>query len=314
MLPAYYQFTCAGHLHAGYLAIGPPAELCLRDCSVHTKLDRLNLNGGNMFLKGYFRAILGCALMVIASAAVKADDLAYVATINESFGTMDLNTGVFTTLGNSGQLLAGMAVQNSTLFASAYHTSTGAIFTVNTANGTPTSIGNSGVDIDDFGSTTSGLYALGTNFDLYSINPTTGAATLVGATGISSFGSWRSLSTNSNLLYFSNGTDLYTLNTSTGAATLVGSLGSSTELGAMLFEDGTLYGGENTPGLDVDTINPGTGAASVLVGVTGTTSSFYAIAPNPIPSSGPPAVPEPGSLTLLGSGLFGIAAWLRRRR
>jgi hypothetical protein len=157
---------------------------------------------------------------IFGAFSVKADDIAYMGVVGGDFGTIDLNTGVFTALGNSGQTLAGMAVENGMLYGSSYHT-TGDLFTINPANGSLTSIGTSNLDYDDFGSTTSGLYAVGTDANLYSINATTGAPTLIGPTGLG-LGSWRSLSTNSSTLYFADGADLYTLNTTTGAATLVG--------------------------------------------------------------------------------------------
>lgn len=140
---------------------------------------------------------------------------------------MDLNTGAFTSLGNSGQTLAGMAVADGLLFATSYRTANGTLFTVNPLNGALTSVGTAtGIDYDDFGATTGGLYVVGTNSDLYSINPSNGAATLIGPTGLS-LGFVRSLSDNSSTLYFSNGLDLYTLSTGTGAATLVGGFGDS---------------------------------------------------------------------------------------
>jgi hypothetical protein len=246
--------------------------------------------------------------------AAKADDIAYMGENGGDFGTIDLKTGVFTSTGNSGTTLSGMAVADGNLFGANYHISTGTLYMINPTNGALTSIGNSSINIDDFGSTTTGLYAVGVNANLYSINPTTGAATLIGATGIT-FGTWRGLSTNASSLYFANGTNLYTLNTSTGAATLVGSMGTEEE-GALLLEDGILYGGQDGgPGAyDVNTLSASTGAATAGPSLTGPYNAFYALAPYPLPSSPPPpGVPEPGSLTLLGGGLCGLAAVLKIR-
>jgi hypothetical protein len=230
--------------------------------------------------------------------------MAYMGTDTGEFGTIDLTTGVFSLLGNSGQTLAGMAVNGGKLFASAYHTTLGALFNVNPANGALTTLGNSGVDIDDFGSTTSGLFGVGVDGNLYSFNPSNGAATLIGPTGIG-FGIWRGLSTNSAILYFADGINLYTLNTSTGAATLVGNMGGGVEIGALLEEDGNLYGGEEEPALQVDTLDPGTGLATSGPPLSGATGHFYALAPSPIPT--PPSVPEPTSFGLLSVGILGLA-------
>jgi hypothetical protein len=259
--------------------------------------------------------VLGLAALLGTSA--KADPMAFMGTVNGSFGTIDLDTGAFTLLGNSGVTLAGMAVENATLYGSSYHTSTGVLYTINPANGSVSVVGTSTLDIDDFGSTTTGLYALGTNGNLYSINPTTGAPTLIGATGFGTsvpFGSWRSLSTNSSMLYFANGTTLYTINTTTAVVSRIGPTGGPEE-GALLFEDGNLYGGENEPGYAVDTLNVSTGTATVGSSVSGIDNSFFALAPSPLPVSPPPAVPEPSSLLLmLGAGLLGLSAGRKRTR
>jgi hypothetical protein len=253
------------------------------------------------------RKVMGCTRILLAALALtasfivaRADPQAYMGTDTGEFGVIDLTTGAFSLLGNSGQTLAGMAVADGDLFASAYHTPLGAVFNINPANGALTAIGNAGIDIDDFGSTTSGLFAVGfLDRDLYSINPSTGAATLIGPTGLS-LGTWRGLSTNSSTLYFADGPDLYTLNTSTGAATLVGAMGGGFELGAILDEGGVLYGGAETPSLQVVTVDPVTGAAASIAPLTGATGHFYALAPNPIPT----AVPELSTWALM---LFGFA-------
>lgn len=258
------------------------------------------------------RFLLCCGLLglpLLFTPNAKADSTAFVGENNGDFGTIDLNTGSFTKLGNSGVTLAGMAVAGGELFGSSYHQSTGTLYEINPSNGAVTTIGTpSSVDIDDFGSTTTGLYAVsfGATQDLYSVNPTTGAMTLIGPTGLG-YGSWRSLSTNSSTLYFADGVDLYTLNTSTGAATLVGAFGGSAEIGAMLLENGTLWGGQDQGGIAVDTINPSTGAATEGPAPSSPfDSTFFALAPSPIPSSGPPPMPEPSSILMLASGLFAL--------
>ena len=252
-------------------------------------------------------SVLTAGLCIATSA--RANNIAYAGSVTGAFGTMDLNTGAFTSLGNSGQTLAGMAVANGLLFATSYHTANGTLFTVNPATGALTSVGTAtGIDYDDFGATTSGLYVVGTNSDLYSIDPSTGAATLIGPTGLS-LGFVRSLSDDSNTLYFSDGLDLYTLNTSTGAATQVGAFGDSVGMSVMVMEGGILYGADYTNNT-VDTINVSTGVASVG-STSGAPSALYGLAPNPIPAGSP--TPEPGTWALLVSGITALVLLQRRR-
>lgn len=223
------------------------------------------------------------ALLITSAGIVRADNLAYMGTVAGEFGTINLNTGVYSILGNSGQTLAGMAVTNGQIYASSYHT-TGKLFTVNPANGSLSLVGNTNSMVyDDFGSTTSGLYAIGIDAALYSIDASTGAETFIGPTGLS-FGSWRSLSTNSNTLYFANGPKLYTINRNTGAATLVGNMGGP-QIGALLEEAGQLFGGTDSPTLRVATLDTTTGLATTGPSLSGSSSPFYAIAPFPLPSA-----------------------------
>jgi hypothetical protein len=108
------------------------------------------IDGGIM---SWFRTLPAITTVALLSslATAKADPMAYMGTDTGEFGTIDLTTGVFSLLGNSGQTLAGMAVDDGDLFASAYHTGSGTLYNVNPANGLLTTVGNSGVEIDDFG-------------------------------------------------------------------------------------------------------------------------------------------------------------------
>jgi hypothetical protein len=227
-----------------------------------------------------------CAIVVLAFClfdlpiASKADNLAYMSAMGGDFGTIDLDTGVFTVRGNSHQTLAGLAVQDGTIYGTSYHISSGALYKVNRANGALTLVGVSSISYDDFGYTSDGtMYAIGLDTKLYSINANTGAATLIGPTGLS-FGSARSLSIDADGLYFANGANLYTLNTTSGAATLIGNT-NSPQISSMLMEGGILYGGDNTSGLRVDRLDVATGAVTLGPTVFGTTNVFRGFAPFP---------------------------------
>ena len=239
------------------------------------------------------------ASVAFAATAALAQDSAYFGgalgfgAYPGQFGILDLDTGAFSVLGNFSQVLAGFGVANGVLYGASFNTTNGALYSINPANGSLSVIGASTVNYYDFGSTTNGLFAVGKDMNLYSINSTNGAATLIGPTGLpSSVTITIGMSTAAGELYFSRGTNLYTLNTSTGAATLIGSMGGSTTVGAIVFEGGKLYGGADTPGFQVDTLDPVSGAAT-FGSSAGTDEPFWGLAP------------VPSSITLTGPHLSG---------
>ncbi len=108
------------------------------------------------------------------------------------------------------------------------------------------------------------------NGGLYEINKGTGAATLIGTTGLTSISNlgWNSIT---RVMYLTN-TDadsLYTIDLNTGATTLVGPLSGPTNPSGLAFDPdtGTLYLIDNTTD-SFYSINMATGAAT-LIGATG---------------------------------------------
>jgi hypothetical protein len=139
----------------------------------------------------------------------------------------------------------------------------------------------------------------GSSAHLFTVNTTTGAATLVGP-----------ISPNINLdLAFSASDALYawnsahglmTVNTATGAGTLVNPSFSPPSITALTFDGGTLLGaGSSLFAIDTST------SATTLIGPIGFDIRGIALAPT---------VPEPGTLLLSASGLAGFFAGRRKRR
>ncbi len=282
---------------------------------------RLGASGGeNMTIYGSGRilrnrrnsvrlALFACVALIASitvPSALRADTLAYGMTSGGIFGTVDLNTGIFTPISSNLVFVSGFAAYNGNLYG--IDPNTGTLIQINPATGAITYAPTQyNVNTAAFGSSTAGLFMIqaGTQSNLYSINPTTGAATLIGPTGLSACGGCGvlSVSNDSSTLYWSFSSStvgfdnfLYTINTTTGAATLVGSwIGGANaggpDLGdeqaiALLFEGGTLWAefGNNT-GPTIGTLNTTTAAPTVLEAeqeTNGAGQEFVGLAPDPL--------------------------------
>lgn len=257
-----------------------------------------------MGLRGLWTVVALIAAAI--SAPARADITTYVGGGSGAFGTINLNTGAFTPIGPSfGFVPAGLVSYNGLLYATSYDAN-GTLYSVNPITGSLTSLGNSGIFyFGGIGATTSGIYRLDQSSNLYSINPANGKATLVGPTGAPVGPSWRDLSSGGSQLYFGNGPDLFLINTTTGAARLVGAFGGPSQIGAMVYENGILYGADQGRGLIV-TINVVTGLATPIAGaVANNVWGLASLGSDPPASDGP--LP-PWALGALGAGLVGVAA------
>ncbi len=213
--------------------------------------------------------------------------------LQNPFGTVNLNSGAFTVIGNMGNGgYDGLAVANGVL----YTEQNGLLYSVNTANANLTLIGGvTGTpNLATFGSTTTGLYGLGSTGSLsvatlFSINPQTGVMTAIGPLGASAVpngqGYYARLSVGSSTLYMEFNSNLYTINTATGAATQVGTTDSNGFLtSVLLLEYGTYYVGT---GSGIATINVATGQIDPHSSIFGAGGSPVGLAPVPLTTPTP---------------------------
>jgi hypothetical protein len=212
---------------------------------------------------------------------LSAADFAYVATSTGQFGTINLNSGEYTQI-TSGAALAGLGVLQGALYGGEVYG--GTLYQVNPSSGSLTAVGDSGIEYWDFGSTIKGLYAIDENANLYSVNATTAAATLIGQIAA---GRPNSLSTNSETLYCTIAGDFYTLDITTAVATMVGNTGT-TKVNSLVFEGGELWAGVATP-FEIDTINTSTGVGTFVSNPTGNPepADIYGLAPSILLSVSP---------------------------
>ena len=134
----------------------------------------------------FFTVAVGLYL-IGASMVANADTVAYFQDNNGEFGTIDLNSGQTTIINPYNALEAGygLGVANNILYYTTSNNSgvygAGQLWSINPATGAATFIGASGLNYAAFGSTSNGLFAYVIGGPIASINPTTGAATEIGA-------------------------------------------------------------------------------------------------------------------------------------
>ena len=170
---------------------------------------------------------LFCIVLFAATArTTQAQNTTYAMTNSGVFGTLNLSNGTFKQIGNSAIQPAGMAGLGGSLYVALYEGST--LYQVDLSNGNLTTLGTGSTTYYGFGGTINGLYAIGTDENLYSVNASSGATTLIGPTGFPS-GHSQSLSGGQTGLYavvsLSTGDILYSLDTTTGAANEIGNTG-----------------------------------------------------------------------------------------
>jgi hypothetical protein len=291
------------------------------------------------------KQVIASIALALFTVRISADPIVNVlAAGSQQFGKMDLATGTFSPIGPIPTTIQYLAPgPNGSLLTMSYN---GDLDSINRMTGAISVIGPTGfADCStpstpscgpnsqlSFGTAGGTLYA--TNFanNLYTVNPATGKATLVGVTGIPAvpfvpastnpngsfnfydenlFGIGGKLYANFDAATFNPATSvsttvippaLYQIDANTGHASKI----ASTDLGLITIVDlnGTIYGfsGVTNQVVTLDVTN----------GTTDFVSNIDASAG--LIGGAAPAVPEPASIALAGIGIASIVFCRRRRR
>ena len=286
--------------------------------------------------------VIAFTALAVFTLRISADPVVNVLTQGSQFGKMDLATGTFTPIGPIPATIQYLVpAPNGPLLTMSFN---GDLDSIDRATGATTVIGPTGFgDCStpaspcgpnsqlSFGTAGGIVYATDFANNLYTVNPATGKATLVGATGIPAV-PFVPASTNPDGSFnfydenlFDVGAKLYanfdagTFNPATGvfttaipaalyqidAATGHASEVASTDFGLVtVFNlNGTIYGFGGLPG-QIVTLNPADGTTTFVSNIDPSVGLIGGVAP---------AVPEPASIALLGIAIL-CAVFYRSRR
>jgi hypothetical protein len=284
--------------------------------------------------------------IVLVTTAANADSLVYVVNGSQQFGTIDVVTGAFQQIGPT-QPEAGSfglaAAPDGSLATFAYSSN---LYSIKPTTGSsaligPTGLADCATPISPCGPTSSAtlgnfagkIYATDFQNNLYNVSSVTGAATLIGPTGIPAipfvpgsfnddgtinfydeaiFGSAGNLYETFDAFTFDLNSftvvntiaapALYQIDPSSGLGSLVGT--TDLGIGAVAGVDGTYYAFNDMTG-QIQGLNLANGNTNFI--------SNFDPAAGVIQGAVPVPTPEPSSLALFGTGLVGFGALVRMR-
>ncbi|MEX2243750.1 MAG: PEP-CTERM sorting domain-containing protein [Fimbriimonadaceae bacterium] len=259
------------------------------------------------------RSLAATALVAVGCVAFSQGTM-YVIDSSRALSTVDIATGAKTLVGtvssNAGTT-GGLAWDNATGTMYLTSTSLDSLFTLDLNTLTATLVGAygdstvvmHGLEWDSSAGVLYGASGVSANNNLYRVSTTTGAATLVGNVGLTSFNNL-GFHSGTGVMYMTHGGNdsLYTLNTATATPTLIGPLNGPTNPHGLAYnqDDGRMYlidsATDNFYWLDLATGNAN------LIGSMGS-GNLLGMAYVP--------VPEPGTMAVLG---LGALALMRRRK
>jgi PEP-CTERM motif len=303
----------------------------------------------------YSRQLASVVFLITAGASVAgADTMAYgMTTLGFEWGTLDLNTGVYSSVGPTyfaSTSLGGVGVENGRYYAAGWTSSQAEFGTFNSLLQIDPSSGSvvlgtyQSLPLYQFdsapgklGSNANSLYFLINNpisplkltaeNELFSVNGSNGQATSIGQPNLPASASVYALSvsTDSPSLYalvantsVTPDLVLYGIDPTTGAVTLIGdtSIAVPSSSAALLFENGTLWATVDSVEY---TLNPTTGSDTFLANLTlpqfySLTDTIGGLAPDVSSSTPPPAsAPEPSTWSIILLGAGSVAIFFRRR-
>lgn len=141
-------------------------------------------------MKSRIMALLSGSLAVLVLAATaSAAPFVYVVTASQQFGTLDLANGHFTAIGSgTADALSNLVWRGGTLLTLTVGGTNppGSLAKINPATGEETIIGQTGLGFNafDLGEVRGKLYATDLSNNIYSVDPATGVAAPITATGI----------------------------------------------------------------------------------------------------------------------------------